>query len=415
MLAITLVVIAATVVVRFALDERLQRFEVSRDVGRVAVAAVVVAAIVAVIAIDPVEQFDEFKAPPTGQELSSRRRRPAARRRQRPLPVLGDRGGRVRERPGRRRRRERLHALLARASRDPDPGPAGALAAVRDPGRARDRRPRAPGRPSSAPPWSPASAAPGVRTRCPRRRRRWPCSSSASRRPPSTGPGTCPPSSSRRSSPRRCSTGPATLSGPDPGPPPRGAVRNRRRFAAGVGLLLVAWVSICASGLLLLSAHALNSSREAAARGDVDGALSSANDAVDLQPWAAEPRTQLALVYEQAGDYEHARRGDRRGDQPLAGRLPAPPARRPDEGRDRRQRRGPRVACSRPTAQPARPRDPGRGQARELSAGLARRRRSCYSTSSTIGSSGRPLVEPGVAVARRGRTGGFTFASASGM
>ena len=62
---------AATVVVRFALDERLQRFEVSRDVGRVAVAAVVVAAIVAVIAINPVEQFDEFKAPPTGQELSS--------------------------------------------------------------------------------------------------------------------------------------------------------------------------------------------------------------------------------------------------------------------------------------------------------------------------------------------------------
>jgi Tfp pilus assembly protein PilF len=27
---------------------------------------------------------------------------------------------------------------------------------------------------------------------------------------------------------------------------------------------------------------------------------------VDLQPWAADPRTQLALVYEQAGDYEHA-------------------------------------------------------------------------------------------------------------
>ena len=37
MLAITLVMTAATVVVRFALDERLQRFEISRDVGRIAV------------------------------------------------------------------------------------------------------------------------------------------------------------------------------------------------------------------------------------------------------------------------------------------------------------------------------------------------------------------------------------------
>ena len=58
--------------------------------------------------------------------------------------------------------------------------------------------------PSSAPPWSPASAAPGRPNAVPRRRRRWPCSSSGSRRPPSTGPGTCPRSSSRRSSPRRC-------------------------------------------------------------------------------------------------------------------------------------------------------------------------------------------------------------------
>ena len=36
--------------------------------------------------------------------------RPAARGRQRPLPVLGDGGERVRERPGRRGRRQRLHA-----------------------------------------------------------------------------------------------------------------------------------------------------------------------------------------------------------------------------------------------------------------------------------------------------------------
>ena len=86
----------------------------------------------------------------------------------------------------------------------------------------------------------------------------------------------------------------------------RGAVGHRRRFAAGVGLILVAWVSICASGLLMLSANALHSSQDAAANGDIDGALNAANDAIDLQPWAADPRTQLALVYEQARDYDKA-------------------------------------------------------------------------------------------------------------
>ena len=61
----------------------------------------------------------------------------------------------------------------------------------------------------------------------------------------------------------------------------------------------------------MLSAHALDSSREAAERGDIDGALNAANDAVDLQPWAADPRTQLAFVYEQAGDYGGRLGGDR--------------------------------------------------------------------------------------------------------
>jgi hypothetical protein len=101
--------------------------------------------------------------------------------------------------------------------------------------------------------------------------------------------------------------GPATLPGPDGWPAPgRWAVRSRRRFAAGVVLLLVAWVSICGSALLLLSAHSLDSSRAAADRGDIQAALNAANDAIDLQPWAAEPRQQLGLVYEQAKDYPEA-------------------------------------------------------------------------------------------------------------
>ncbi len=104
-------------------------------------------------------------------------------------------------------------------------------------------------------------------------------------------------------------TGPATLAGPDPGPPSRrdrGQARTRRGFAAGVVLLLVAWAAICGSGLLLLSANSLESSRDAAERADIEAAIDAANEAIDLQPWDAEPRTQLALVYEQAGDYQRA-------------------------------------------------------------------------------------------------------------
>ena len=104
-------------------------------------------------------------------------------------------------------------------------------------------------------------------------------------------------------------TGPATLPGPDPGPPSRqarGQARRRRGFAGGVALMVIAWISICGSGLLLLSARAIDSSQAQAASGDIEAAVSSANNAIDLQPWAADPRSQLALVYEQAGEYDKA-------------------------------------------------------------------------------------------------------------
>ena len=86
-----------------------------------------------------------------------------------------------------------------------------------------------------------------------------------------------------------------------------GTAHSRRRFAGGVAVLLVAWVAICASGLLLLSDRAIKSSDAALGRGDVEAALSSADNAVTLQPWAAAPRTQQALVYERAGDIPAAR------------------------------------------------------------------------------------------------------------
>ena len=105
-------------------------------------------------------------------------------------------------------------------------------------------------------------------------------------------------------------TGPATLPVLAVAQPaPRGGVaRSRRRFAGGVAVLLVAWISICGSVLLLLEDRRIDASRSAADRGDLQGALDAANDAADLEPWAAEPRTQRALIYEQLGDIDDARR-----------------------------------------------------------------------------------------------------------
>jgi hypothetical protein len=103
--------------------------------------------------------------------------------------------------------------------------------------------------------------------------------------------------------------GPATLPGPPEGRRVAfGTAGSRRRFAGGVIVLLVAWVAICGSGLLLLSDHSLDSSREAFARGDLDAAIDSADAAADLEPWASGPRTQLALLYESAGDLPAARK-----------------------------------------------------------------------------------------------------------
>jgi tetratricopeptide (TPR) repeat protein len=103
--------------------------------------------------------------------------------------------------------------------------------------------------------------------------------------------------------------GPATLrapAGPDGPATVFGTVRSRRRFAGGVAILLVGWISICASGLLMLAKNSLESSRAAAARGDIEAAVDAANDAADLEPWAAEPRSQLSLVYEEGGDLDAA-------------------------------------------------------------------------------------------------------------
>ncbi|MEK6326315.1 MAG: O-antigen ligase family protein [Actinomycetota bacterium] len=112
-------------------------------------------------------------------------------------------------------------------------------------------------------------------------------------------------------------TGPATL---EPEPPSSArphavdgarARRLRRRpsrFGLGVATLLIGWAAIWAGGMLFLTEVKLGDSREAADSGDLASAANDARDARTLQPWAAEPRLQLALVEELGGNLRAADR-----------------------------------------------------------------------------------------------------------
>jgi O-Antigen ligase len=112
-------------------------------------------------------------------------------------------------------------------------------------------------------------------------------------------------------------TGPATLSSEAASRAGLQAVdgararRLRRRpsqFGLGVATLLVGWAAIWAGGLLFFTEVKLGDSREAASAGDLASAAQDARDASTLQPWAAEPRLQLALVQELGNDLQAANR-----------------------------------------------------------------------------------------------------------
>jgi hypothetical protein len=63
-----------------------------------------------------------------------------------------------------------------------------------------------------------------------------------------------------------------------------------------VAAVLAAGAAVCASAVVWIAELKLGASREAAVRDDLAEAASEARAAADLQPWSAEPHTQLALI-----------------------------------------------------------------------------------------------------------------------
>jgi len=83
---------------------------------------------------------------------------------------------------------------------------------------------------------------------------------------------------------------------------------RQSRFGLGVATLAVAWAAVWAGGTLFLTEVRLSESRSAASSGTLASAANDARDASTLQPWAAAPRLQLALIEELDGDVQAANR-----------------------------------------------------------------------------------------------------------
>ncbi len=79
-------------------------------------------------------------------------------------------------------------------------------------------------------------------------------------------------------------------------------------FGTRVALVLAAWIAICAQALPFLASEQVAASQRSAARGELGEALERARSAEAIQPWAASPHLQLALVREEAGQVRDARR-----------------------------------------------------------------------------------------------------------
>lgn len=101
-------------------------------------------------------------------------------------------------------------------------------------------------------------------------------------------------------------TGPATAAGESGSAPPRGGRRVVRVSIAAVAACLVV-----AEAVPWMVDRQLRASRDALADGDPAAAKTHAERARSVQPWAASPHLQLALVHEHEGEVDAARRAIR--------------------------------------------------------------------------------------------------------
>lgn len=79
-----------------------------------------------------------------------------------------------------------------------------------------------------------------------------------------------------------------------------------RGFGIAIAGLAVAWITALALIGPLLVEHELNSSKAAAAEGNLGVAVERADTARSIEPWAASPYVQLGLLAELEGDYATA-------------------------------------------------------------------------------------------------------------
>ncbi len=103
----------------------------------------------------------------------------------------------------------------------------------------------------------------------------------------------------------------SSAAGTDPDPPllvqPNEPRDTRRvRFGLGVAALVAAWLLICAQAVPLFAQLRIKDSENYAGDNNLVAAYRAAIDARNLQPWAASPYLQLALVCEKRGLYARA-------------------------------------------------------------------------------------------------------------
>jgi hypothetical protein len=79
-----------------------------------------------------------------------------------------------------------------------------------------------------------------------------------------------------------------------------------RRYGGRATMVGLGMIALVAIAIPLASTLALDRSRSDAGAGDLDAALEEAQTAARLQPYAATPRLQEALVYERMGDLDRA-------------------------------------------------------------------------------------------------------------